>query len=64
MSSTPYCPILSIRNTNTMEICLEGNCALYLPNAKKCSLVYIGFKAMVDVQKLQAQQGTASASQQ
>ncbi len=51
--STPVCPILSIRNPSVDELCLGADCALYLPSAKKCSLVYIGFKAMMEVQRLQ-----------
>jgi hypothetical protein len=35
------------------ELCLTNDCALYLPSAKKCSLVYIGFKAMMEVQRMQ-----------
>lgn len=60
MSGIPVCPILSIRNPTVDELCLAGDCALYLPAAKKCSLVYIGFKAMLDVQKLQ--QATAPST--
>jgi|GEM_PF-2267456 len=52
-SSTPVCPILSVRNPSVDELCLGADCALYLPSAKKCSLVYIGFKAMMDIQKMQ-----------
>lgn len=54
-ANTPVCPILSIRNPSVDELCLTNDCALYLPSAKKCSLVYIGFKAMMDVQRLQQQ---------
>ena len=50
---TPICPILSVRNPSVDELCLTNDCALYLPSAKKCSLVYIGFKAMMDVQRMQ-----------
>lgn len=50
----PVCPILSVRNPSVDELCLTNDCALYLPSAKKCSLVYIGFKAMMDVQRMQA----------
>lgn len=52
-SNTPVCPILSVRNPSVDELCLGADCALFLPSAKKCSLVYIGFKAMMDIQKLQ-----------
>jgi hypothetical protein len=52
-SSTPVCPILSIRNPSVDELCLGGDCALWLPSAKKCSLVYLGFKAMMEVQRMQ-----------
>lgn len=54
MAETPVCPILSIRNPSVDELCLGGDCALWLPSAKKCSLVYIGFKAMMDIQRMQA----------
>jgi hypothetical protein len=54
MSTTnPICPILTIRNESFNEICLGADCALYLPAAKKCSIVYIGFHAMMEVQKMQ-----------
>lgn len=52
-ANTPVCPILSVRNPHVDELCLSNDCALYLPAAKKCSLVYIGFKAMLEVQRLQ-----------
>ncbi|WP_303673227.1 hypothetical protein [Vampirovibrio chlorellavorus] len=52
-ASTPICPILSIRNPSVDELCLGADCALYLPAVKKCSLVYLGFKAMLEVQRLQ-----------
>lgn len=52
-ANTPVCPILSVRNPHVDELCLANDCALYLPAARKCSLVYIGFKAMLEVQKLQ-----------
>jgi hypothetical protein len=53
MSSTLICPILSTRNETIDELCLESSCALYLPGQKKCSLVFIGYKAMLEVQQLQ-----------
>ena len=49
--SLPICPILSIRNTQMTEICVEDQCALYLPQAKHCSLLYIGLKAAKDLQQ-------------
>ena len=58
MSSIPVCPILSVRSTQADELCLQGDCALFLPSAKKCSLVYIGFKAMMDIQRMQQQAAT------
>lgn len=61
--SIPVCPILSIRNTTADELCLQEECALYLPAAKKCSLVYIGFKAMMEVQRMQQPQAAAQAPQ-
>ncbi len=54
--SLPVCPLLSVRNPDANELCLENDCALYLPSAKKCSLVYIGFKALMDVQQMQQRQ--------
>ncbi len=54
MASIPVCPILSVRNSEADELCLQEDCALYLPAPKKCSLVYIGFKAMMEVQQAQA----------
>jgi hypothetical protein len=51
--NTPICPILSVRNPSVDELCLGADCALFLPSAKKCSLVYIGFKAMMEVQRMQ-----------
>jgi len=55
-ANTPVCPLLSIRNPSVDELCLGADCALYLPPAKKCSLVYLGFKAMMDIQQQQQQQ--------
>ncbi len=52
-TSLPVCPLLSIRNPSVDELCLGADCALYLPPAKKCSLVYLGFKAMMDIQQMQ-----------
>jgi hypothetical protein len=49
-ANTPVCPLLSIRNPSVDELCLGADCALYLPPAKKCSLVYLGYKAMLDIQ--------------
>jgi hypothetical protein len=63
MTATPICPLLSIRSPHIDELCLGADCALYLPAAKKCSLVYIGFKAMMDVQRMQ-QAATAQTLQQ
>ena len=54
-ATTPICPLLSIRNPSVDELCLGADCALYLPPAKKCSLVYLGFKAMMDIQQQQQQ---------
>ena len=54
MASIPVCPLLSIRNSEANELCVQDECALYIPAAKKCSLVYIGFKAMMEIQKAQA----------
>lgn len=51
---TPVCPLLSLRHPSVDALCLESDCALYLPPAKKCSLVYIGFKAMMDIQRMQS----------
>lgn len=61
MAETPVCPILSVRSPSVDELCLGGDCALWLPAAKKCSLVYIGFKAMMEVQRMQ--QAPAAAPQ-
>jgi hypothetical protein len=51
--NTPVCPLLSIRNPNVNELCVGADCALFLPNVQKCSLVYIGFKALTEIQALQ-----------
>ena len=53
MADIPVCPILSVRNTTADELCLQNDCALYLPQAKRCSLVFIGFKAFLEAQKMQ-----------
>ncbi|WP_373532778.1 hypothetical protein [Vampirovibrio sp.] len=63
-ATTPICPILSIRNPSVDELCLTNDCALYLPAAKKCSLVYIGFKAMMDVQRMQQPTSASQAAPQ
>ena len=62
-ATTPVCPLLSIRNATVDELCLGADCALYLPAAKKCSLVYIGFKAMMDIQRMQQQTPPPQAPQ-
>ncbi|HEY9745436.1 MAG TPA: hypothetical protein V6C99_04390 [Oculatellaceae cyanobacterium] len=61
-ANTPICPFLSIRNPSVDELCLGSDCALYLPSAKKCSLVFLGFKAMMEVQRMQG--GPAGAPAQ
>ncbi|MGE0201738.1 MAG: hypothetical protein AB7P76_12325 [Candidatus Melainabacteria bacterium] len=58
MASIPVCPLLS-SNANpdsAYALCVQEDCALYLPPAKKCSLVYLGYQAMLEVQKLQGGQ--------
>lgn len=55
MAEIPVCPIMSVRNSTTDELCLQQDCALYLAPAKKCSLLFIGWKAMVDIQQQQQQ---------
>jgi len=60
VTQSQVCPILSVRNPNMDELCLEGECALYLPNAKKCSLLFLGYKAMLEVQKAQMAKPAAS----
>jgi hypothetical protein len=37
-------------------------CALYLPNVNRCSLVYIGYKAFTELQKLQQPNAGGSPS--
>jgi hypothetical protein len=51
---TPICPILSAnKEASTPDrLCVQNDCALYLPQAKKCSLVFLGYKAMLEVQAL------------
>lgn len=61
-SSVPVCPIITIRNPEIHELCLMDSCALYLAAAKKCSLVYIGYNAFLEAQRLQ-QQAQAQAGQ-
>jgi len=53
MNSISMCPILSIgrHEGQPRELCVGEQCALYLPQVQKCSLVYIGFKALMDMQK-------------
>jgi hypothetical protein len=46
---TPICPILSVQAGNADRLCVTDACALYLPPAKKCSLVMIGYKAFLEV---------------
>lgn len=55
MMSMPVCPILSIRNAEYNELCVGETCALYLTAAQRCSLVFMGFKAFVEVQRMQQQ---------
>ena len=62
MSSLPVCPILSIRNPEVHELCVGETCALYLPNVNRCSLVYIGYKAFTELQKLQQPNAGGSPS--
>lgn len=60
MAETPICPLLSIRNAEMNELCVEERCALYLTASKKCSLVYIGFKALTELQQMQKTQAKPS----
>ena len=57
----PICPILSIRNTQIDELCVEEQCALWLPQTKRCSIVYMGLKAAMDVQAAQAKKSLEGA---
>jgi hypothetical protein len=61
LMDTPICPILSAtKEVNSPDrLCVQNDCALYLPQAKKCSLVFLGYKAMLEVQALR-QSGTYS----
>lgn len=52
---TPICPLLSAKDSGPDRLCVEGDCALYLPQAKKCSLVFVGYKAMLEAQQLRQQ---------
>jgi hypothetical protein len=58
MASMPVCPILSIgkESTEPMQLCLAEECAFYLPQVKKCSVVYMGFNALLQSQALQKAQ--------
>ncbi|MBY0449861.1 MAG: hypothetical protein K2X01_04460 [Cyanobacteria bacterium] len=51
------CPILSIRNPEVNELCLGADCMLYLASAKKCSLLFVGYKALAELQALQRPTG-------
>ncbi|MFM7468155.1 MAG: hypothetical protein ACKO37_01460 [Vampirovibrionales bacterium] len=62
MATTPVCPILSIgkESTEPMQLCLADECAFYLPQVKKCSVVYMGFNALLQSQTLQKAQQTST----
>jgi hypothetical protein len=51
-TSMPICPLLSIRSAEIDELCLGDSCALFLPQARKCSLVFLGYKALLEVQRM------------
>lgn len=53
MADIPVCPILSARSTESNSLCVQEDCALYLTNVNRCSLVYIGYKALMDIQAMQ-----------
>lgn len=59
------CPILSVASGNDgpERICVANECALYLPQASKCSLVMLGYKAMLEAQTLRQAQAPARAQQ-
>ncbi len=51
MSDAKICPILSVRTENCA--CVEEECALWLAGPQKCSLVFLGYKAMLGIQQMQ-----------
>ncbi len=51
MTDVKVCPIMSIRAHGVG--CIESECALWLAGPEKCSLVFLGYKAMLDVQLMQ-----------
>lgn len=53
MADIPICPIMSVRSEETNALCVQEDCALYLTGVNRCSLVYIGYKALMDIQAQQ-----------
>jgi hypothetical protein len=50
-----------MRNPEVLELCVGEQCAMYLPQAKKCALVMMGYQAMLEAQRMQAAVQTAAA---
>ena len=57
MADIPVCPIMSVATAEANALCVQEDCALYLTGANRCSLVYIGYKALMEVQEMQKKQG-------
>ncbi len=51
MSEAKVCPVMSIRRDGIA--CIEDDCALYLSGPRRCSLLFLGYKAMLDIQQRQ-----------
>jgi hypothetical protein len=50
---TPVCPILS-DSTHTC-LCVEEQCAFYVPQARKCAVGMLGLHALMQAQQSQQQ---------
>jgi len=52
MANLPVCPLLSIRGPIN-ELCLGEDCALFIAGPQKCSLMFVGYHALMQMQQLQ-----------
>ena len=47
------CPVLSLNTQTNDTLCIEQDCAFYVPQAKKCSIMMMGYQALLEAKKLQ-----------
>jgi hypothetical protein len=55
---TPVCPLLS--DSERTCLCVEEQCAFYVPQARKCAMAMLGLNALMSAQQMQASQQHAA----